>query len=117
LVAGAALCVFAGCSSNSDKGPGVLGGNMQQGRVLLQSYGCGSCHSIPGVRAAVATVGPPLSGIAKRTFLAGRLPNTPENMENWIRFPKKVDPQTAMPEVGVTERDARDMVAYLYTLR
>ena len=60
---------------------------------------------------------PPLTAVGRRTYLAGRIENTPENMMQFIRFPKSVDEKTAMPETGVTERDARDMTAYLYTLR
>jgi cytochrome c len=69
------------------------------------------------VLTATATVGPPLMQIGLRSYLAGRIDNTPENMIKWIRQPHSVDPQTAMPETGVTESDGRDIAAYLYTLR
>jgi cytochrome c1 len=62
-------------------------------------------------------VGPPLKGIASRLMLGGVLPNSEENMVRWIRFPQEVTPLTAMPDLGVTERDARDMAAYLATLK
>jgi cytochrome c1 len=62
-------------------------------------------------------VGPPLDRLAHRVYLAGMLPNTAENLAFWIRHPQKVDPRTAMPDMQVTESHARDMVAYLYTLR
>ena len=64
-------------------------------------------------------MGPPLAGVARRASLAGVLPNTPENenMVSFIRAPSAVDPLTAMPDLGVTERHVRDMVAYLYSLR
>ena len=87
------------------------------GRLLLRQFGCGSCHEIPGVAAAKGRVGPPLGGIASRVYLAGVLPNSPENMARFIRRPREVDPRTAMPDLGVTEAHARDMVAYLQTLR
>jgi cytochrome c len=35
----------------------------------------------------------------------------------WIQHPQKIEPGTAMPEMQVTEQDARDIVAYLYLLR
>jgi cytochrome c2 len=66
---------------------------------------------------ASGKVGPPLEGIAGRVYLGGVLPNTPENMASFIRAPHKADPRTAMPDMGVTEAHARDMVAYLYTLK
>jgi cytochrome c1 len=49
--------------------------------------------------------------------LAGQLPNTPDNMMRWLREPQKVESGSAMPDLNVTESDARDMAAFLYTLR
>jgi cytochrome c1 len=95
----------------------LTGGDPDKGRHDLVKYGCDTCHNIPGVLTATATVGPPLQQIGLRTYLAGRLDNTPENRMRWIRQPRSVDPQTAMPDTGVTEADSRDIAAYLYTLR
>jgi cytochrome c len=55
--------------------------------------------------------------IAKRTYVGGILANTPDNMVRWLRDPPGVDPRTAMPNMGVTEADARDIAAFLYTLQ
>ncbi len=93
------------------------GGNAEHGRLLLRQFGCGTCHRIAGVADAQGNVGPPLDGVAQRVYLGGVLPNSPDNMVRWIRGPKDFDPQTAMPALGVGEEHARDMVAYLYTLR
>jgi cytochrome c1 len=71
---------------------------------------------IPGVRGAHGKVGPPLGDIASRTILAGQVPNTPRSMIAWIRDPQAIEPGTAMPNLHVTEPEARDMAAYLYTL-
>jgi cytochrome c1 len=95
----------------------MTGGNPNHGPALMRSYGCASCHTIPGVVGANSTVGPPLTNIAVRGYIGGVLPNAPDNMIRWIRDPKAVDSLTAMPNTGVTERDARDIAAYLYTLR
>ena len=95
----------------------MVGGNPSRGPQLIRSYGCGSCHTVSGVIGANGLVGPPLSGLAQRAYIAGVLPNAPENMVRWIEDPKKVDSLTAMPAVGVTPADARDIAAYLYTLR
>jgi cytochrome c len=94
-----------------------LGGDPENGKLLLRQFACGSCHDIPGVAAAKGKVGPPLEGVASRIYLAGVLPNTPANMLSFIRDPQKADPRTAMPDLGVNEEHARDMVAYLYTLK
>lgn len=50
-------------------------------------------------------------------YIAGLLTNTPEHMVRRIMDPPAVDPRTAMPDMDVTEDDARDIAAYLYTLR
>ena len=92
-------------------------GDPRRGMAAIGRYGCGACHEIPGVRGASATVGPPLSGIASRSFLAGQLPSSPDNMRRWIQHPQAVERGTAMPNMGVTDDDARDITAYLYTLR
>lgn len=94
----------------------VPGGDPSRGKRRLVAYGCGSCHVIPGVSAADGLVGPPLTDFAARTFVAGRLQNRPVHLIRWIRDPQAVNPGTAMPDLGVTEQDARDIAAYLYTL-
>jgi cytochrome c2 len=95
----------------------VAGGDATRGKQALAAMGCGACHTIDGVASAHGQVGPPLDGIARRSIIAGELPNTPENMMRWIENPQAVEPTTAMPNLGVTPQSARDMTAYLYTLR
>jgi len=84
---------------------------------MRHPYGCGACHVIPGVTGATGMVGPPLDGWSRRVYIAGNLANTPENLVRWIRYPQAVEPGTAMPDLGVNEADARDIAAYLYSLR
>ena len=93
----------------------ITAGSPARGEQLFIDYGCGGCHSVKHVRRARGMVGPPLDGIAIRTMLAGRLANTPENMQRWIRDPQAVAPGTAMPNLGVGAADARDISAFLYT--
>lgn len=93
-----------------------VGGNPERGRRLMHEYGCGACHTIPGVRGANALVGPPLATAGRRVYIAGILTNTPENLIRWIRDPPGVDPMTAMPNLNVTEPEARDIAAYLYAI-
>ena len=95
----------------------VNDGSIEHGRQLMASYGCGSCHSIPRVPGAESIVGPNLQGIAARAYIAGVLPNTPENMIRWIMDPPSVDEKTAMPNLHVKAEQARDIAAYLYTLQ
>jgi cytochrome c len=92
----------------------VSGGRIAVGRGLIARYGCGSCHSIPGVPGANAMVAPPLDHFYERSYIAGRLPNTEENLLTWIQDPQQIEPGTAMPNLGVTQDEARDIAAYLY---
>ena len=94
----------------------LTGGDPVKGWQLVQDYGCGGCHTIPRVPQARGQVGPPLSGIGTRAYIAGRLENRPENMIAWVQHPRQTDPQTVMPELGVTGAQARDIAAYLYTI-
>ena len=100
-----------------DQARTLTGGDPGQGMIAINKYGCGGCHTIPGVAGADATVGPPLTNIASRSILGGHLTNTPDNMMRWIQHPQRVDPKNVMPDMGVTEQDARNITAYLYTLR
>jgi cytochrome c len=95
----------------------TAGGNARAGRHTIRKYGCYACHTIDGVAGARGLVGPPLDGIGDREFIAGELPNTPQNLMRWIQHPRQVEPHTVMPEMGVTDEDSRDIAAYLYTLR
>jgi cytochrome c len=95
----------------------LTGGDPDRGRWAIRKYGCASCHSVPGVLGANGLVGPPLDRMASRMVLAGHLPNTPANMVRWIQHPQRLRRDTAMPDTGVTEPEARDIAAYLYTLR
>jgi cytochrome c oxidase assembly factor CtaG/cytochrome c2 len=95
----------------------LTGGNPQTGQQKLEYYGCPACHTIPGVRGADGLVGPPLTRVASRVYIAGVLPNTPENMVRWLEDPPAVDKLTAMPNMRIPVSDARDIAAYLYTLQ
>jgi cytochrome c len=119
-----ALLLLGGCKGGpsameqiEQKAAAMTGGVPAHGRELIPRYGCQNCHVIPGVEGAVGKVGPSLAGIASRAQLAGKLPNQPANLLLWIREPQRVSPGTAMPELGVTEQDGKDIAAYLYTLR
>lgn len=95
----------------------VPGGNPRAGAQDIESFRCGSCHMIPGIKDADGLVGPPLMLFARRTYVGGELPNTPPNLIRWIENPSAVEPGTAMPTLGLNPQQARDVAAYLYTLR
>ncbi len=109
------LCACAGTTGTPTQD--VPGGDPSRAPVAMQRYGCAACHVIPGVIGARGRVGPSLAGVANRSIVAGHLPNTPDNLLRWITNPQSVEPGTVMPNMGVTTGDARDIAAYLYTLR
>jgi cytochrome c1 len=119
-VLGVVACYgFVGCRGGQQTKDYAVraGGNAARGKELIQTYGCGSCHTIPGIYTARGVVGPPLMFFSRRTMIAGELPNSPDNLVLWIRNPKTVEPGTAMPDLGLTDYEAHDVAAYLYTLR
>ncbi|MEU9829411.1 c-type cytochrome [Micromonospora chersina] len=91
-------------------------GRPDRGAKLIAQYGCGSCHTIPGIERAGGLVGPPLTRFGARSYIAGELPNNADNLRRWITDPQAVEPGTAMPNLGVSAIDAQDIAAYLYTL-
>ena len=119
LAIAAALAALSSCQDGRELPayPPRTGGNASAGAVVIGQKGCGSCHTIPGIRGAKGLVGPPLLYFSRRTMIAGELPNTPENVVSWIRSPQSVEANTAMPNLGLTDQEARNVAAYLYTLR
>ncbi|HEX8459297.1 MAG TPA: c-type cytochrome [Pyrinomonadaceae bacterium] len=115
----ALVLAFAACRGYSGRAAAeaATGGDAERGLAAINRYGCGTCHTIPGVAGANGQVGPPLAGIASRTYIAGVLENKPDALVRWIQNPRAVDDKTAMPVLGVTEQDARDIAGYLYTLK
>ena len=111
------LALLGACKDQVSAQLRVIGGDPERGRALIASYGCTACHAIPGIAAFVGTVGPPLAGFSRRAYIAGRLPNRPMTLTAWLRDPPAIDPATAMPDVGLSEAEARHVAAYLYTLR
>ena len=102
--------------SNNDCGFAQLKaqGNPERGFELIQSYGCASCHMVPGL-GQQGRVGPPLTKFAERQYIAGTLVNVPSNAVAWITNPKQFKPQTVMPNLNVQPAEALHITAYLYT--
>jgi cytochrome c1 len=112
--------LLAACRGGQDTGVASSAsafGNVDNGHALIERHACGACHTIPGVHGAVGVVGPPLDFFSRRSFIAGELPNTPANLQRWLLDPSAVEPRTAMPNVGLAPDEARDIAAYLSTLR
>jgi cytochrome c2 len=110
-----ALAGMGGCSKAPPSGEPLTGGNPRLGQYLIARYGCAACHQIKGIAHAASRVGPSLEEIRGSSYVGGVLPNSAGNLVKWIEHPRAVSPNTAMPELGVTSAEARDMAAYLYS--
>ena len=97
-----------------DTAAALTGGDPSRGAAYIEREGCGACHEIPGIPGAHGRVGPSLEGVGVRVFLAGVVPNTPDNLVHWIRAPRELSPRTAMPNLGLDDGAARDIAAFLY---
>ncbi|MET8353813.1 c-type cytochrome [Micromonospora sp. NPDC005206] len=110
------VAVTACASTAPPPPPESRNGRPDRGAKLIAQYGCGSCHTIPGINRADGLVGPPLTRFGARSYIAGQLPNNADNLRRWIADPQAVEPGTAMPNLGISAIDAQDIAAYLYTL-
>jgi cytochrome c len=97
-----------------DTSSSMTGGDAEAGYRMIVTVGCGACHTIPGIPGAYGKVGPSLAQFKDRAFIAGVLENSKENVAKWIHDPVSIDPYTAMPKLGLTLNEARDIAAYLY---
>jgi cytochrome c len=92
----------------------MTGGDPARAPAIMRRYGCGGCHTIPGLAGADGQVGAPLTGLVHRVYVGGVANNSPDNLIKWIVSPQTFAPRTAMPATGITEAEARDVAAYLY---
>lgn len=120
LACGFVLLLGATACGEADEVPvamRVVGGDPERGKELVARYDCVVCHRIPGIRGTTGAIGPSLTGFGLRGYIAGVKPNRPGFLTQWVRDPPSIAPNTAMPNLGVTEEEARHIAAYLYTLR
>ena len=114
LAAGLTLALAACYTPPHDRDATVPGGDPETGQVRFLEYGCASCHAVQGVPSVNEGVGLNLNDFSDRLYIAGRQPNRPEELIRWIQHPQQIVPGTLMPDLGVTEQDARDIAAFLY---
>lgn len=117
-----AVVLLAGCGDEPPLSPRsdanqLVGTDLARGRQLITHYGCVACHTVPGVRGPTSNVGPTLEQFALRAYVGGVLPNTPADLVRWLLDPPAISPHTAMPNTGLNKAEARDIAAYLLTLR
>lgn len=95
----------------------LTGGNPDAAPAWIIQYGCAGCHAIPGIPEAAGQIGPPLNNLARQGYVGGVVENTTDNLVNWIVDPRAIDPMSAMPRTGISPAEARDVAAYLLSLR
>ena len=93
----------------------MAGGDPARAPALMRRFGCAGCHTIPGIPGGDGQVGTPLSGIKHRVYIGGAVPNSPDNLVQWIVSPQTFSPRSAMPTTGISEAEARDVATYLYS--
>ena len=108
--------LLAGCGDDDYRKP-YIGGDAKIGKQLVTQYQCGACHKIPDVPGAGGEAGPDLEKFGRLGYIAGRIPNVPPRLVAWLLDPPALKPGTIMPNMGMTEQEAKHMAAYLYTLR
>src|SRR5438270_4511692 len=92
--------LLAGCDDEGERAaPPDNGGDAERGAALIRHYGCGGCHIVPGISGANGLVGPPLTLMARRIYIAGVLRNSPDNMMTWLVSPQQVIPGHARPDM------------------
>lgn len=91
--------------------------SIEEAQITLRQYACDTCHIIGDMVGPYTHVGPPLEDFQRRKFIAGVLPNTPDNLVRWIMDPQDVSSHTLMPDLEVTEPHARTMTRYLLQLK
>lgn len=112
-----AAALLGACEPEPPPEHRIPGAHAGRGRAVVADYGCGACHLVPGVPGPAGMVGPPLAGFGRRAMIAGVVANRPDNLVRWLLDPPSVAPGTAMPDLGLSEAQARDVAAFLYTLR
>jgi cytochrome c len=112
------LIGMAACSTAQNQSePPTTKARVEDGKYLVLYHGCETCHDIPDIHGVRGSIGPSLKHIATKYYLAGELPNSPDNLRRWIQHPHSINPQTLMPEMNVTDDDAADISLFLETLQ
>jgi cytochrome c2 len=80
-----------------------------RGKELFYSrYACQSCHTAD-FKKDKGYVGPSLADVGNRL--------TPVWIYKWLKNPRALNPSTMMPNPNLPDREARDLTAFLVTLK
>ena len=112
-----ACAPLVACDGPPDRTATLSDADATQGRQLVASKGCVACHTFPDVKWPRGGLGPPLQNFGRQGLIAGRLPNQPGVLMQFVRNAPVLVPGTAMPTILMTDQEARDVTAYLLTLK
>ena len=93
------------------------------GAELFISKGCSGCHAINGLEGANGAIGPNLTHLYSRSRFAGAIFELNDrNMRRWLRDPPAMKPMNpdngqGMPNLGLSEDEITQLIAYLETLK
>ncbi|MBI4514941.1 MAG: c-type cytochrome [Deltaproteobacteria bacterium] len=85
----------------------VRGGDARQGEKLFVTRGCRGCHAVTAGESGASNRVPNLSGIGLKV--------KGDWLFDWIKSPRRYHPQTAMPQLSLSDDEIRHLVAFLLT--
>jgi mono/diheme cytochrome c family protein len=106
----------SGCKPPPEERTAMSLASAERGKAAIERAGCASCHTIPGIGWPEGKSAPALEGMDRRALIAGRLPNRPDLLAAFLRNAPALVPETTMPAMPLTEREAFDAAAYLYAI-
>ena len=112
-----ALAGLAACDGPPDRTPTLGDADRERGRKLVMLRGCTACHTFPDVPWPRGRLGPSLENFGRQGLIAGKLPNQPGVLMQFVRNAPALVPGTAMPAFPMSDQDARDVTAYLLQLQ
>jgi len=59
---------------------------------------------------------PSLVNFAQKPLIAGKVPNTRENLQKWLKKPSSIKKGTKMPNIGLTDEEIELLIEYIQTL-
>ncbi|MEO8227683.1 MAG: cytochrome c oxidase subunit II [Gemmatimonadota bacterium] len=96
--------------------PPAAGNDTLAGAKLFAAKGCVGCHALNAMSTSKGLIGPNLANVGSRRYIAaGTLLNTDENLARWIHNPQAVKVGVLMPNLHLSEQDARTLAQYLRT--
>lgn len=88
----------------------------ERGKALFVAKGCITCHwhAQAGVSPSGSyRIGPDLTNI--ETVPYGGMPNDADFLREWLKDPKALKPSTPMPNLGLSDEEIGDLLAFLLT--